>query len=125
MADHTSEGTHAGRDALARAALGWGVVVSAAVVAGLYAVSAAGGFVYGNLVFGATALAMVSWLAFAGWGRRTGAARKNSALLLDADRQYARELSRGTDARLSVPARVVFVLTGTTVLGWGTLLLVA
>lgn len=125
MVDYTSEEPDVRRDALVLAALVWGLVAPAAVVAGLYAASVTGGFVFGNLVFGATALAMVSWLAFAGWGRRTGAARRDSALLLDADRQYTREVSRGTYARLSVPARVAFVLTGTTVLGWSTLLPVA
>lgn len=78
--------------------------------------------VFGNVVFALTGATVLAWLLFAGWGRRMDAARPTGELFRSSATDYGREQARGTYARVPLPARVLFVLTGTVLLGWVALL---
>lgn len=100
------------------AALIFGVFVPVVILGLLYGGSRIVNIDFGTIVFGLTALTTVAWLLFAGWGRRMDAARPSGELFRNSATDYGKEVSRGRYAQLPLPARLLFVLTGTVVLGW-------
>ncbi len=107
---------------LVRAVAVFGVGIPLVVLTVLYAGSRAADLEFGNVVFVLTGLTAVAWFVFAGWGRRMDAARPASELFRFSATTYAKDVSEGTYARLPLPTRLLFVLTGAVVLGWVVLL---
>lgn len=100
------------------AVLVFGAAIPVAVLGLLYGGTRVAGIDFGTAVFGLTGLTALAWLLFAGWGRRMDAARPTGELVRNSATDYGTEVSQGRYAQLPLPARVLFVLTGTVMFGW-------
>ncbi|AEN06584.1 hypothetical protein [Halolamina sp.] len=96
----------------------YGVVLPLIVLGVLFIASQVTNIEFGNIVFAFTAFTVVSLFAAMGWGRRMDAARPTGELFRNSATDYGREVSDGTFTQLPLPARALFILTGTTILGW-------
>lgn len=103
---------------LGKAVLLFGLGIPLVVLAGLYGGGWIAGFEFGDIIFALSAVTAVAWVVFAGWGRRMDAARPSGELFRLSSTDYGEEVAAGTYTRLPLPARVLFVLTGTVILGW-------
>lgn len=92
------------------------------LLAGLYAGSRLAAIEFGTVVFVLTGLTALAWILFAGWGQRMDAARPTGELFRRSATDYGSEHGRGRYPRLPLPTRVLFVVTGTVLLGWVSLL---
>lgn len=101
-----------------RAGLVFGAAIPVVVVGLLYGVSRVASVEFGTVVFGLTGLTALAWLLFAGSGRRMDAARPTGELFRQSATDGGADVSRGRYAQIPLPARILFVLTGTVVLGW-------
>jgi len=111
----------AGQSRLTRllyATLIFGVAIPVVVLGVLYAGSRFINIDFGSVIFWLTALTTLAWLLFAGWGRRMDAARPSGELFRNSATDYGKEVSQGSFVQIPLPARLVFILTGTVVIGW-------
>lgn len=122
MGDASRGEGDARRGALVRTVLLLGIGLPLVLLGGLYVGADLVGIVFGDLVFALSIVAVVAWLAFVGRGRRMDATRPTGELFRRSATVYGEEVARGTFPRLPLPARLLFVLTGTAVLGWVVLL---
>lgn len=103
---------------LLHAILLFGGAIPVVVLGLLYGGSRIVGIDFGRVVFGLTGLTTLAWLLFAGWGRRMDAARPSGELGRNSATDYGKEVSQGRFVQIPLPVRLVFVLTGTVLLGW-------
>jgi hypothetical protein len=118
MPDPTRNPGNERTTALGKAVLVFGLGIPLLVLAGIYGGSQIANVQFGNIIFALSVVTAVAWVVFAGWGRRMDAARPSGELFRLSSTDYGKDVAAGTYTRLPLPARVLFVLTGTVILGW-------
>lgn len=103
---------------LTRAVAVFGIGIPFIVITAFYAGSHVTNIEFGTVLFVFTGVTALAWVAFMGGGRRMDAARPSGELSRQSATTYATEVSQGTHAHLPLPTQVLFVLTGTVILGW-------
>lgn len=103
---------------LTRALAIFGVGIPFIIISAFYAGSRVTSIEFGTVLFVFTGVTALAWVAFMGGGRRMDAARPSGELSRQSATTYGKEVSQGIYSHLPLPTQVLFVLTGTVVLGW-------
>lgn len=97
----------------------FGLIIPPICLAGLYLVSEASGFVFGNIIFGLTIVMSVLWAIVAGWGRKMRAASPLNELLFRSGSRFAQDgRPDSVDSGFSLQTQLLTVLTGIVLWGW-------